>query len=277
MGTVNLRFCLFGFVAHALLATSYAEQWWDKIPFVEWSAENVDCMLNDSPWVSSSPVSSNRRQVSFEPGIIKTPAEFPIYRIRLLTARPIREALSRRLSFNPEELVRLNLPTSVDVNTLNNEFDPDTAILPIDVFVDLPPTPGQDDLPVIVSITRTRYLPLPPGRYTPELHPVPNKGPETGWIEEVHPKEFLKLQIQTLAQSTFLSTENGKRVSISGYKPPAWDRLGAKFYFPRRLPDGRLLISAGDVQLRFETEIWGGKVRVAFDLKKMMYREKLEF
>ena len=72
-----------------------ATDWWEKKPFMEWSAGEVDQLLNDSPWSGVTPFSAR----------IRTPiSSYPIsWRILLLSAKPVREAYLRRLS-NPLDI-----------------------------------------------------------------------------------------------------------------------------------------------------------------------------
>ena len=84
------------------------------------------------------------------------------------------------------------------------------------------------------------------------------------------------LELSDWLGNTFLSTSHGKRAEIVRYDPPGLDSLGAKFYFLRRLHDGSALIGNRDTDLQFETRIGGRRVRVKFDLRKMMYKGKLQ-
>ncbi len=56
-----------------------------------------------------------------------------------------------------------------------------------------------------------------------------------------------------LQADTTLSTDTGKKVSLKNYIPPTPDGTGAKFVFPRFLPDGTPLLTDGDRVLRFRT------------------------
>jgi hypothetical protein len=70
--------------------------------------------------------------------------------------------------------------------------------------------------------------------------------------------------------------DTGKRLKVFDYIPPGADRLGAKILFQRILPDGTPFIAPGDKELRFETRINKMKIKVKFDLRKMLYKGKLE-
>lgn len=61
------------------------------------------------------------------------------------------------------------------------------------------------------------------------------------------------LSVADLKTTTFLATNLGKKVYLMDYIPPTPDGTGAKFIFPRYLPDGRELISADDKTIKFQT------------------------
>ena len=96
------------------------------------------------------------------------------------------------------------------------------------------------------------------------------------WREEPRPNELMDLQLSDWTGHTILSTETGRSVEIVRYDPPGLDMLGAKFYFPSRLPDGTPLVANGGKELRFETRINGKSVKAKFDLRKMRYQGRLE-
>ena len=98
--------------------------------------------------------------------------------------------------------------------------------------------------------------------------------------------------------TTFLSTTSGKRVYAVAYDPPGNDGLGAKYYFPRTMADGRPFITEVDREVRFETTLTvttpyvpnpflepatpeplkrrSEKIFLTFDLRKMMIEGKTE-
>ena len=96
------------------------------------------------------------------------------------------------------------------------------------------------------------------------------------WMEECRPERLSGLSTPDLAGRTFLLTKTGKKAQLLRYEPPGDDLLGAKFYFPRQLSDGIPLATEADRELRFETVIRGRKVKVSFNLKKLVYKGKLE-
>ena len=78
-----------------LIGSAALGEWWEEKPYTEWSAEQVDTVLNNSPWVRLAPGAPATRS-----GRNSALATFvPLYyQVRLLTARPIREGLLRIIS-----------------------------------------------------------------------------------------------------------------------------------------------------------------------------------
>lgn len=105
---------------------------------------------------------------------------------------------------------------------------------------------------------------------------------------------LMKLTSPTLASNTLLATSSGRKVFLTRYDPPGNDGLGAKYYFPRNLPDGTPLVTAVDKEIRFETMITlnegvtltgnelgvelerEDRIWMQFDLRKMLFEGKLE-
>jgi hypothetical protein len=97
------------------------------------------------------------------------------------------------------------------------------------------------------------------------------------WGEDHSDEAFSAIDSSKLIANTSLETDSGKRIKIFRYEPPGTDRLGAKFFFKRKLPDGSPFITSGDKELRFETRLNDRKLKLKFDLRKMIYKGKLEF
>jgi hypothetical protein len=66
-------------------------------------------------------------------------------------------------------------------------------------------------------------------------------------------KQLSSLRLPELINNTYLATDTGKKVYIKDYIPPTPDGTGAKFIFPRRLPDGTPLITSAEESVRFQT------------------------
>jgi len=246
---MNARFTIL--ILSVLLCTSLliAEEWWEKRPYTEWSERDVNRMLNDSPWVKLS--LKDRRWN---------------YRISLLTSRAVRCALLRSFSFSNRASAKLHAGNSVSVAELMRETDGDAERIRLERFIALNPDDirvrGDGDYIILSVSMTTRNLRWVGRRWWPR--------------EDTRPKELSQVRFEDLAEKTQLSTKTGKTIHLVRYEPPGMDMLGAKFYFPRHLPDGSPAVTRGDRELRFETEIDGRKIRAKFDLKKMLYLGYLE-
>jgi hypothetical protein len=247
--------------AFAIVANLMAQPLWEKKPYTEWSAIEVDRVLNGAPWVALHSAGSSSRGVptslSLPGGKQQKFTTFYVYCLRLLTAKPIGEALLRLIALG-------GMPgTAVALKDLNTGTEAERERLnafmksrPDDVRVR-----GDADY-IIVAIT------LRVGTGASTFEPLPKH-----WVEilmpadrESNPSEF--------DRKTSLSTDKGDRVSLARYEPH--DQLGAKYYFPRARTDGRPLITSGSKELRFETMIQRTRIKVKFDLSKMVYKGKIE-
>jgi len=65
-------------------------------------------------------------------------------------------------------------------------------------------------------------------------------------------------------------------VSLTDYKPPRPDGMGAKFIFPRTL-DGKPFLDASSGEVRVYVEINKTKLSRKFKVADMMYDGKLEY
>lgn len=96
------------------------------------------------------------------------------------------------------------------------------------------------------------------------------------WKEITRPEIFTDVGSSDFLQATCISVQSGKCIHLDHYEQPGKDALGAKFYFPRLLPDGRPLVTSADKQLRFESRIRGKKIEARFNVRRLSYRGKLE-
>ncbi len=81
------------------------------------------------------------------------------------------------------------------------------------------------------------------------LDSQPRGDPVVGELESA----LRNLSLAELKANTSLVTDTGHQVVIKDYIPPTPDGTGAKFIFPRHLPDGRALVGDRDKTLRFIT------------------------
>jgi len=224
-----------------------AEGWWEKTPFTQWPGIRVYELLTDSPWVLLSPA-------GFRQGENRRHSGYAIscnYLVRIVTAKPIREALLRSISLQGKLVSAKSGRKNMDADQQQEQLHAFMASRPDDLRI------KGNDRQIIIAIT----LKID-DRFTSH--------------EEDDGTELSNVDISAISAETSLATDTGKRVDLEDYRPAGNDRLGMQFYFPRQLPDGSPLISAGDKELRFGTRINGTPVKVKFNLKKMIYKGKLE-
>ena len=230
-----------------LFAASAAAQ--KTKPWTEWSAKDVEKVMNDSAWGQTQTESETKqsedtsaitqvaapkaadRQLSRtgESGEGKQSMSVR-YRIRFLSAKPIRAAFVRMVELQgapPERVTQLR--TFVDRD-----------------FGDY----------VVVTITMD-------GNDQKRMAPAM--------------AEISNADATVLKTTTYLERKDGKRVALMDYRAPTQDGLGAKFVFPRTV-DGKPFIEATSGEVRFATEV-GKVVKVSkrFKVSEMMYDGKLEY
>jgi len=90
-----------------------------------------------------------------------------------------------------------------------------------------------------------------------------------------------QLYMAKVDRHTRLLTKSGKEVKLQGFIPSQGDGTGAKFIFPRKLPDGRPLLESGDKEVRFQTRLPMGRRNIRLNLKfkieDMYFKGKLEY
>jgi hypothetical protein len=107
---------------------------------------------------------------------------------------------------------------------------------------------------------------------------------------------LMRLRTPELTSNASLATKTGKKVYLAHYEPPGNDGLGAKFFFPRIMPDGTPFVTSEDKEIRFEMQIQSRNIEFGrgeegnpprsttrtdriyrqFKLKDMMFQGKLE-
>ncbi len=246
-----------------LMGATQSVEWWEKKPYMEWSAAEVDRVLNGSPWVAFHSAGSSSRRVSATPMSLPGGREqkfttFYVYCVRLLTAKPIGEALLRLISLGgvPGPTVALKDLKSTGTEDERQRLDAFIKSRPDDVRV-----VGNEKY-IIVAIT------LRVGTGASTFEPLPRQ-----WSEMPLPADYASIPSDVDGNSS-LSTDAGNRVSLARFEQH--DRLGDKYYFPRALPDGRPLIDRGSKELRFETTTQQTRIKVKFDLGKMVYKGRVE-
>lgn len=91
-----------GAVCFFLACSVIASAQWNKKPFGEWSPKDTQKVLNDSPWGQTQAFADMGNKFNTGPGRNPTPNQteeattnYLNFRIRFLSAKPIRQALSR--------------------------------------------------------------------------------------------------------------------------------------------------------------------------------------
>jgi hypothetical protein len=225
-------------VLASLLIPSFtaAAKKWEKKPYTQWSLFEVREMLQNSPWGISAGVAP------FEPG----PAN-GFYQVRLLTARPIEEALLRLGALESSD------PTVSIEEIQGTEAEKENIRLQKYLASEKGRLMSQLDRQfIVVSLT---------------IHAA----------KELVKDPRLPYRFADLRPPTTLSTDTGRRVRMIRFIPPDKHELGAIFYFPRNLPNGSPLVTAADKELQFKVIVKGNAVTAKFSLKKMVYKDKLEY
>jgi hypothetical protein len=267
--------------------TALSQDWLQK-PFTEWSAGQIDRILNDSPWVGICVARQKRGE--FEAlqavGVLPSPL---CWRVRLLTARPVREALLAELSFAANaggDSATVNVQDVRDVNSparREARLKEWAKSYPEDFRI------KGDDENIVIALTMTQFVQSwVAAQYEIDRHSRSGSernptvvGEDTrrmpsDWKEDPRPEKLMNLKTSDLAGRTYLSTKSGRRVGVLRYEPPGNDRLGARLYFSRKLADGTPLLTEADKEIQFETMIDAQSVKVTFSVKKLVYKGKLE-
>src|SRR5262245_11732320 len=88
-----------GSLAFCLACSLVAQGQWEKKPYSEWSEKEAQKLLNDSPWGQTQVVSDTSQMFgneSLSSGASRVANVFHVnFRIRFLSAKPVRQAISR--------------------------------------------------------------------------------------------------------------------------------------------------------------------------------------
>jgi len=230
-----------------------AGQSWKTKDYQQWSIEEAKWVFNNSPWVAVNSAGIRQYVVfdtaveELDPQIRRRTIAAPVlYRIRLFTARPIREASLRLLSLGQFVMPPVGIE-EITKTTSDSEQQATVDQLALD-----------EDKYIIIAVALTV------GTYGSPL-----------WIETSNGDEMSVIDLSQLKIDTKLTTSTGKIANLVDFKPSD-SILGARFYFLRNLPDGQPFVTLADKELLFETCMNSRDIRVKFKLKKMLYRGKLE-
>lgn len=232
-----------------------AKEWWEKKPYIQWSLKETERMLDNSPWGKIHVVT------------ISNPTYTGTRSFSTIGTGDLEREKQNlfHLHFLTAKPLKMAIARSV---VLHSNGTVDHAQL--QKFID-----QANNQSIVVALTLSSQ---PSG--TSSLN---------GYLSAL-----LKLATSNLASNTFLATGTGRKVFLSRYDPPGQDGLGAKYYFPRKLPDGTSLVAPADKEIRFETMITlnegatltgnelgvelerEDRIWVQFDLRKMVFEGKLE-
>ncbi len=223
---------------------------WQK-PYREWTKEEVQKLLSDSPWSRTFSVGFYRgRSALPSEGLVRgsyrgagdtAPGESEIYQsyiVRLFSARPVRQAHIRMLQI-------LN-----DYDRMN---------------------------PAEQAAFDSRLEGLAHynsgGRVVVSLEFDSN---DRGLSMEVN--RFLRVaQASELKQKVYLISDSRGRLELEAYEPPSSDGTGAKFIFPREV-DGEPVVTRNHKHLKFEYRdpVSGQKVYVEWKVSDLVWQGQLE-
>jgi len=256
----------FTLLAVLLLASfALAKEWWEEKSYSSWSQKDVDRMLDRSPWGKVHSI------VIMNP---TAPSEGRGARSFTNIGRGDLEREKQNhfhLRFLTAKPVRMALARGMRLD------DPEKANRAgVERFI------GQsNDRHIVLALQLSAT-------------------PEGSSSFRGYWRSLLKLRTTELTNNTLLATKTGKRVYLTHYQPPGEDGMGAKFYFPRTLPDGRPLVTTDDREIRFETTITlmeetatrghsadieanprqehsrTDRIWMKFDLRKMVFEGKIE-
>jgi hypothetical protein len=260
MSSIARRYLVLLFLAFsAVLCLARSGEWWEEKPIAQWSNEQIYEFLNSSPWVGSN--QGYFQQGPWVSGSDVKTRRAPVvvlvhYQARILTARPVREALLQLNVLNPKVVTAKSIQATTTTEELQNRMRELLATHPNDLLVK-----GNEKHLIIAVSQKVRML---------GTSGIANE-------QEVFlSDELLDVDQSKLTAITSLATNNGKKVELADYRPPDRSQAGATYYFPRNLPDGTPLVSSSDKELIFETVINQRRVKIKFDLGKLKYKGKLE-
>ena len=141
----------------AVVAITTSAQW-NKKPYTEWSDKEARKLLEDSPWGQTQVVSNTSRMFNTGPGTgvsggppVEGSADHLNFRIRFLSAKPVRQAFSRIIEIAHKADMNDQLAAQIKAFAAG-EF-PDYIVIAVDV--DSTETKGQLQRAMSVLQTRT--------------------------------------------------------------------------------------------------------------------------
>jgi hypothetical protein len=242
-----------------------------QMPWNEWTEKEAEKMLNDSAW-GQTQVDTNTAEMTYSPttgssggsGGRAAPPTVPgmreeqgrvnrnrasegaynqavdiKFRVRFLSAKPIREAFASIILLQQER-------PDAEHQQKADEFK-----VQMQQFVD---RDFKDYIVLAVTFEASD------GRLMGKAF-----------------QDFNGATTATIKNNTYLERSDGQRLFLIDYRPPAADGLGARFVFPRILA-GHAFLGADHHEVRFHSEV-GSDVKLdrRFKVSDMVYEGKLEY
>jgi hypothetical protein len=131
---------------------------WNKKPYTEWSDKEARKLLDDSPWGQTQVISNTSRMFNTGPGTgvaggppAEGSADHINFRIRFLSAKPVRQAFSRIIEINHK--ADMNEQLAAQIKAFAAGDFPDYIVIAVDV--DSTEQRGQLQRATAVLQTRT--------------------------------------------------------------------------------------------------------------------------
>lgn len=239
---------ILGALIISLAVSAAVAQKKDK-PWTDWSKEDAEKILNDSPWAKTQTDTETTQKLysrtpdsglssdSVTAGTTARLARGAVnqnidirFRVRLFSARPVRQALAR--------MIELEQKPKAEVLTRLRGFAETKSVSSIIITITF-----ESSEPAYLGATMRAF-----------------NGATTA----------------VLASKTYLETSDGKRVFLQQYVPPGKDGFGARFIFPR-LVDGPPFLTPNTGELRFHTEYPGLEIDRRFKVADMLLKGELEY
>jgi len=205
-------------IAIAMLLSAAALAQKQIKPWKEWNKKDAEKILNDSAW-SHSQTESNSSQSS------DVPSNFGDTRGREDSQRnvPTNSSLTFHIRFFTARPVR---QAYVRMLELGNSAPEASAMEKMEAWANLA---AADRIIVTVAYEGDQRI-----------------------VSRIAPT-FRAAKVEDLKESVYLERNDGKRVQVAEYTPPAKDVFGARFTFPRTV-DGQPFLTPDATTIRFHAE-----------------------
>lgn len=192
---------------------------WNKKPYTEWSEKEATKVLNDSPWGQTHTFTDTSRQSSTQTtGTTPTTAIAEVVNVNF------------RVRFLSARATRQAFVRMIELQQKGKLPEQVAARMKAFASADFPDY-------IVVAVTVDSDKP-------------------SNMLQQANSLLY-KLTTNELKNNTYLVTDNGKRLFLKEYQPPAKDGMGARFIF-QRLLDGEPFVSEKSGEIGFHTDLSGG-------------------